>query len=138
MLEKQISVKEGEKESKLEKINITKEKGNEFSGVYLGYLEIGTSSIAKILLEAFENTFEYEIVGTETLVIDSQDFKKIIKELKETHFSTGTYSDIDYLIHNLEYLSNLDDEDFKGTEDYRIDFIHYEGVGIINRVSTNF
>ena len=92
----------------IEKINVYLE--NEEEGYVTLYseiskLEIGKSSIAKILLETFESelgSLEYERIR-----IDSNDFEKIISSLKNNSLAIA----INDLIKELELFLNYKVED---------------------------
>ena len=120
---KRISVKKGIKETGIEKINVLKLQGNPDDVLdYVAYLEIGTSSIAKYLLEAFESEFGTLKYGR--IMIDSNDFEKLISGLKNKKEPISSIPienmPIYDLIRNLEYLFNYQ---VKGNVVYELEFI---------------
>ena len=122
MLEKPITFKEGFKEHEIEKINVIKEKFNGNEGVSIGYLEIGTSSIAKILLKTFEKEIGSVKYGRISKIYPN-DFKEVIEGLKENLKGNPLNIAISYLIQDLEYLLNSHDETIEGREYYTFEFI---------------
>lgn len=110
----------GSKETFIEKVNVFKmNEVDENSYSTICYLEIGESSLAKILLYAVEEVLKIDCMELKRRImirISSKDFEKVISSLKTKPLAVENYE----LIFQLELLLNYAVE---GNVHYKFKFL---------------